>query len=151
MDWWIGTVQGDLARTMGMRVVALVEEFLGINSELKILQKGGVVSGKILDKIFILDRKHRIKDRLIAAASFAYRQVSNQVNRVQSEMQQKDDGIERGPPRRREFEDGPADGRRPPPRDFDEGTEGRRPPPRDYYDDRRPPPRDYQDRRPPPR
>ncbi|CAB9511588.1 expressed unknown protein [Seminavis robusta] len=80
--------RGDLIRSMGMRVVALCEEFLGINAELEILRKGGVVTGKVLDKLLILDRQHRIKDRLISGATFLFGQISNQVNRVQSDMQQ---------------------------------------------------------------
>jgi hypothetical protein len=128
--------QGDLSRSMGMRVVALCQEFLGINSELEILRKGGVVSGKLLDKALILDRQHRIKDRLISGGSFLVRQISNQVNRVQSEMQlqpvDRQDGRrqvnryneDRDRVRGRDRDDGPVDvdrrrRDRPPPDDAD--------------------------------
>ena len=124
-----------------MRVVALCYEILGINHELDIIRKGGVVAGKILDKIFILDRKHRIKDRLIAAGSFAYRQIYKQINKVQDEMQEepvtgRPDG-RRGPAedtgrpgeRRGRAPDGergpPGERRRPPP---EGGPRNRRPP-----------------------
>jgi len=75
--------KGDLTRSMGMRLVALGEEIFGINTELGLLRKGGVVAGKVFDKILFLDRKHRIKDRLIAGASLAYDQVSSQMNSMQ--------------------------------------------------------------------
>lgn len=65
---------------MGMRVVALVEEFLEINNELRVIQKLGTVSGKILDKILILDRKHRIKDRIAGGITYVYNQVSRAAN-----------------------------------------------------------------------
>ena len=77
-----------MTRSMGMRVVALCEEMLRINTDLEILSKGGVVSGKIFNKIMFLDSKHRIKDRIVAGASFAAGQIANQMNRVQNDMNQ---------------------------------------------------------------
>ena len=148
---------------MGMRVVALCEEMLGINSELQILRKGGVVSGRVLDKVFILDRKHRIKDRLIAGATFAYGQISSQMNRVQSDMNRGDDkdgDNRRGEPSSGRDEPGRGrpgddDHRRGRPRHEDAWRRGAREDDdrrgrRDDYDDRREPPRkrdDYGDRR----
>ena len=85
------TANGDLARSMGMRVVSLLEEVWIINSELNIMSKLGVVSGKIFDHIMILDRKHRIKDKIVTIVSFAYVQVARTVQNVQSEMGQDDE------------------------------------------------------------
>lgn len=135
---------------MGMRVVALCYEMLGINTELDIVRKGGVVTGKILDKLFILDRKHRIKDRMIAGLTFAYHQIYNQINKAQTEMQEEPvpgPGSRRGPAR----DTGrPSDrgGRRP----LDSagpGPEKRRSLPDERESDwRRPPPYEDEDRRP---
>jgi len=110
--------RGDLARSMGMRVVSLGQEAIGINRELELLSKLGVVSGKILDKILILDRKHRIKDRLIAGFSWVYEQVSRTAAEVQNDMQAPS---EEPPERRRREGD-----RRPPPRDDREDDDRRR-------------------------
>lgn len=141
---------------MGMRVVALVEEFLGINTELEILSKGGVVSGKIFNKIMFLDSKHRIKDRIVAGASFAAGQISNQMNRVQSDMKQEggsDEKIREGGGRQPGGRDEPDRGRsreedndrRGRPRDDGNDMRGSRDDPsrrsEDFGDRRGPPPR----------
>jgi hypothetical protein len=85
------TANGDLARTMGMRVVSLFEEVLSINDDLKIMSKVGVVAGKILDKVLVLDRKHKIKDKLIRGFSWAYDQVSRTAEQVQTDSRMRDD------------------------------------------------------------
>jgi hypothetical protein len=74
--------RGDLCRSMGMRLVAVVEELLDINAELKVVQKSGVVAGRILDKILILDRKHSIKDRIASALTFMYEQIASATGRM---------------------------------------------------------------------
>ena len=81
--------RGDLIRTMGMRVVALLGEAIDINSELRVARKVGVVGGKLLDKMLILDRKHRIKDKILSGASWAYEKVSSTASQVQEDMQEK--------------------------------------------------------------
>ena len=58
--------RGDLGRSMGMRIVGLVQLVLAINSELRILGKSATVGGLIFDKFMIMDRKHRIKDKIVA-------------------------------------------------------------------------------------
>jgi len=135
-----GTAQGDLARTMGMRIVALIEEVLDINAELRVVQKLGTVSGKILDKILILDRKHRIKDRIISGVSFAYNQISRAARQEQTDFgdERRDDG----PPRRREG------GRRGP--RMDESRPNRGPRFDELRQDPRDSPRDAEGREPPP-
>ena len=144
---------------MGMRVVALCEEFLGINSELEILRKGGVVSGKILDKVLILDRQHRIKDRLIAGGTFLFRQVSNQINRVQSDMQPQPDRRQDGTQRGDRYDDYRDNGRGRGDRPVDGDRRGRDAPPSyaDRHTSRRedgdmgiPPRRQESERRPEP-
>jgi len=67
--------RGDLGRSMGMRVVGLVQLILAINSELRILGKTAKVSGLIFDKIMIMDRKHRIKDKIAAICKWGYEKV----------------------------------------------------------------------------
>ena len=74
------TARGDLARVMGARVVALLQEMLDINAELQVLSKLGVVSSKVLDKILILDRKHGLRDRIVGGFNFVYTQVTNAMN-----------------------------------------------------------------------
>lgn len=91
--------RGDLMRTMGMRVVALAGEAIDINAELKIARKVSVVAGKLLDKALILDRKHRIKDKLVSGASWVYDKVSATVSNVQNDMNQEEDEV--NPDRRR--------------------------------------------------
>jgi len=139
--------RGDLARTMGMRVVAVGQEFLEINRQLDLLQKSATVSGKILDKLLILDRKHRIKDRIISGATFLYDQAMKAANQRQATDDDRgrgrgpgrgayDEGRRRGPPddwreqdrRRPPMRDRPPpDDRRPPPEYRGDGARGRRP------------------------
>lgn len=84
------SARGDLCRSMGMRLVAVIEELLDINAELKVVQKAGVVAGKILDKILILDRKHSIKDRIASALTFMYEQVASATGRMDRRRDDKD-------------------------------------------------------------
>lgn len=83
--------RGDLVRTMGMRVVALIGEAIEINYDLNIARKTAVVSGKIVDKLLILDRKHRIKDKVWSGMSWVYDKVSTATSRVQNDIQQRQD------------------------------------------------------------
>jgi hypothetical protein len=123
------TANGDLARCMGMRVVAVAREAWTLQSELRLLSKFGTVSGKIADKLLILDRKHRIKDRVISGATFLYEQVMRAAQQQSSPQAEPDEHRRRRPDR-------PP----PPPQDYDgfsppypdEGREA------DY--DRHPPP-----------
>ncbi|KAL3792513.1 hypothetical protein HJC23_008435 [Cyclotella cryptica] len=78
--------RGDLGRTMGMRVVGMIQLVLSINSELRILSKAGTVGGLIFDKIMIMDRKHRIKDKIIALCRWAYDKVSNTAAEMQADL-----------------------------------------------------------------
>eukprot|EP00979_Chaetoceros_neogracilis_P010649 scaffold2544_cov269-Chaetoceros_neogracile.AAC.3 len=95
--------RGDLIRTMGMRVVALVGEALRINSDLDVPRKVARVAGRTFDKLMILDRKHRIKDRIVQGGTWAYARVSNSAARVKKDM---DEGKERGMGRGDESDDG---------------------------------------------
>jgi hypothetical protein len=78
--------RGDLGRSMGMRVVGLAQLVLAINSDLNILGKVGTVSGLIFDKVMIMDRKHRIKDKIVATCKFFYDKVSKAAEEMQDEM-----------------------------------------------------------------
>ncbi len=125
---------------------SLLEEVVAINAQLRILSKGATVSGKIFDKIMILDRKHRIKDKIVTVFSFAYDAVSKTASKVQSDMKDDDDDDNRGGERTR----GDArrgDDRRGEPRRRDEGwrNEPRR------SDERREPDNDVGGRRDEPR
>jgi len=98
--------RGDLIRTMGMRVVALVGEALRINSDLDVARKVGRVAGRIFDKMMILDRKHKIKDRITQGASWAYERVSSTASRVKDDMQEGKEGDRgRGEDRNDRFRD----------------------------------------------
>ncbi|KAL7535393.1 hypothetical protein ACHAXR_006462 [Thalassiosira sp. AJA248-18] len=78
--------RGDLGRSMGMRVVGLVQVILAINSDLRILGKAATVGGLIFDKFMIMDRKHRIKDKIVAICKWGYDKVSRTAQQVQEEM-----------------------------------------------------------------
>lgn len=78
--------RGDVMRSMGARVVAVGSVVVDINKELKLMSKTMVVAGKVLDKILILDRKHKIKDRIVTGATFLYEQVSGAAKQMQSDM-----------------------------------------------------------------
>jgi hypothetical protein len=80
--------RGDLIRAMGMKVVALIGEAIVINSELRVARKVARVGGKIFDKMMILDSKHRIKDRIVKGASWAYERASNTAARVQEDVKE---------------------------------------------------------------
>ena len=135
------TANGDLARCMGMRVVAVAQEAWTLQSELHLLSKFGTVAGKIADKLLILDRKHRIKDRVISSASFLYEQVM----RAAQQQQQPEAAPNEPPEYRRRRPDRPPPPPPPPPQGYDDGF----PPPypeesQEGGYDRRPPP-NYRD------
>ena len=79
--------RGDLGRSMGMRMVGLGKVALEINSELSILRKGATVGGLIFDKIMVMDRKHRIKDKLASIFNWGYEKASSTFQQVQTDMQ----------------------------------------------------------------
>eukprot|EP00934_Nitzschia_sp_Nitz4_P008215 Nitzschia sp. Nitz4//scaffold208_size52459//14211//15336//NITZ4_006808-RA/size52459-augustus-gene-0.2-mRNA-1//1//CDS//3329541645//8205//frame0 len=58
-------LRGDICRLMGMRVVAWVQAWIQIQRQLDILPKTMVVFSRILDRLLILDRQHRLRDRLM--------------------------------------------------------------------------------------
>ncbi|KAL3779733.1 hypothetical protein ACHAWO_011590 [Cyclotella atomus] len=78
--------RGDLGRTMGMRVVGLLQLVLKINTELRILGKAATVGGLIFDKLMIMDRKHRIKDKIVAICRWGYDKVSNTAAEMQADL-----------------------------------------------------------------
>lgn len=83
---WFGTARtstGDLVRTIGMRVVSLVEEVWGIQSQLHVAPKVGNVANLLLDHILVLDRKHQIKHRIwkgVTWASMAMTRVKDKLS-----------------------------------------------------------------------
>lgn len=79
--------RGDLGRTMGMRLVGLIQVVLAINSELRILGKAATVGGLIFDKVMIMDRKHRIKDKIVAICKWGYDKVSKTAEQVKEDLQ----------------------------------------------------------------
>jgi hypothetical protein len=79
--------RGDLGRTMGMRVVGLIQLIFTINAELRILGKAATVGGLIFDKIMIMDRKHRIKDKIVAICKWGYDKVSNTAAEMQADLE----------------------------------------------------------------
>lgn len=133
--------QGDLGRTMGMRIVALLQVVLSIQNELRILGKAATVGGLIFDKMMIFDRKHRVKDKFVAVCKYMYDKVARTADLVQEDMQ--DDRRDRDrdrPPRRDDYDDDDRRDRRPPRREVFDDDRRDRPPRRDRDrrdDDRR--------------
>lgn len=78
--------RGDLGRTMGMRVVGFLQLILRINTELRILAKAATVGGLIFDKFMIMDRKHRIKDKIVAICKWGYDRVSTTAAEMQADL-----------------------------------------------------------------
>jgi hypothetical protein len=70
---------GSVARCMGMRVVALVRTSVQVERELQLGRHSAAVAGKLLDTLLILDRKHRLKDKLVAVTSW----IMNTIARIQ--------------------------------------------------------------------
>lgn len=91
---WQNSHRGDLARTMGMRVVRAVTELWEIQADLQIIPKATVVSSQIIDKAMILDRKHRVKDKFLSLASKGYAQASKVAEQIQQQQRggNKNDG-----------------------------------------------------------
>ena len=83
---WQNSHRGDLARTMGMRVVRAVTELWEIQADLQIIPKATVVSSQVIDKAMILDRKHRVKDRFLSFANKGYAQASKVAEQIQKQQ-----------------------------------------------------------------
>lgn len=83
---WQNSHRGDLARTMGMRVVRAVSELWEIQADLQIIPKATVVSSQVIDKAMILDRKHRVKDRFLSLANKSYAQASQVAEQIQKQQ-----------------------------------------------------------------
>jgi len=69
------TARGDLARTVGARVVALLRESAAINRELRVLPACGAVAEVVWDRLLFLDRQHRIRDKVTGAVGWMYQQA----------------------------------------------------------------------------
>ena len=76
-------------------MVSLTAELVEINSELEILSKLQTVCGKIFDKLLILDRKHRIKDKLVTTLQWIYSKASSAAQQVQTDMQEREEAQSR--------------------------------------------------------
>ena len=79
--------RGDLGRAMGMRLVGLVREAMAINSDLRILGKTATVGGHVFDKLMIMDKKHRIKDKIVAIFKWGHDKIATTAEQVKDEMQ----------------------------------------------------------------
>ena len=75
--------RGDLARTMGMRLVALIQELWNIQATLGIIPKAAIVSSQIIDKCMILDNQHKVKDKFLRLVNAGYEQILQTADRVQ--------------------------------------------------------------------
>jgi hypothetical protein len=71
----LSSPRGDLCRTLGMRVVAILQELWEIQADLKMIPKAAVVASQVLDKAMIFDRKHKVKDRFLSLVTKGYEQV----------------------------------------------------------------------------
>lgn len=65
----------NVARCMGMRIVATVLYSLSAQKSLQLGHKTARLSSKLLDKILILDRQHSIRDKIGAAFTNVYETV----------------------------------------------------------------------------
>lgn len=83
---WQESHRGDLARTMGMRVVRGATELWEIQADLQIIPKATVVSSQMIDKVMILDRKHRVKDRFLSLANKGYAQATKVADQIQQQQ-----------------------------------------------------------------
>ncbi|CAJ1960487.1 unnamed protein product [Cylindrotheca closterium] len=75
----LSSAKGDLCRTMGMRIVALLQELWHIQTELRIIPKAAVVTSQVIDKMMLFDRQHRIKDRFLSLATRAYEKITSEI------------------------------------------------------------------------
>ncbi len=142
---WQNSHRGDLARTMGMRVVRAVTELWEIQADLQIIPKATVVSSQVIDKAMILDRKHRVKDRFLSFANKGYEQVSKVAEQVQKQQRGRNDDGNNDRDRRGRRGDEEGDFRRGDRRDQDgRDRDGRD---RDWSRDRRDSGRDREDDR----
>jgi hypothetical protein len=145
------TPRGDLCRIMGMRVVAGGQTLLQVLNELDVPRQTGVVTNLIMGWLLILDRQHKIKDRLIQAAAWVYAFAMRRLGQLQRDYQQstavpepRSEGVpRRRPPSAGAVREDETMGRR---YDGPEGRPGEGAPRR-----RGPPPPDDAFRRPPPR
>ena len=96
--------KGNLVRSLGLRAAALAGEAWNIQDELAIGPKAGKVASRLLDKLLILDRKHRLKDKIVGVSGWAFEQVSRAVSQVQESRDEDDDRLSRRGDRRR-YED----------------------------------------------
>lgn len=72
--------RGDLARCVGMRVVALMQETATLNRELQIVPKCLGFAEAVWDRLLFLDRQHRLKDRVGRAVSWIYEKTTSVIN-----------------------------------------------------------------------
>jgi hypothetical protein len=123
--------RGDFGRLLGMRLVALIKLLLKTNAELRITQQTGFVAGEILDKLLVLDRKHRVREQLGRTIQFLYRQTTQTMSSVSSNVQQRQRDRDSNTEIRGADNGGRRTMRRPPPSRNDErDSDQRRPPPR---------------------
>lgn len=111
----LSSARGDLCRCMGMRVVQLSTELWDIQGDLRLWPKLGMASSQLLDKLLILDRKHKIKDRLVTVVSKIYEQVQSSTSGgggITRQEERQRERVERDPARR-PFEQRPPPRRRP--------------------------------------
>eukprot|EP00536_Pseudo-nitzschia_multiseries_P015484 jgi/Psemu1/42772/gm1.42772_g len=92
---WQESYRGDLARTMGMRVVRAVSELWEIQADLQIIPKATVVSSQMIDRAMILDRKHKVKDRFLSLANSSYARATKVAEQIQQQQRGGKDGENR--------------------------------------------------------
>lgn len=82
------SAQGDLCRCLGMRLVAGGQLTVRLNRELELVPRAAAVGSHVLDRLLVLDRQHRIRDQLGAAASMLYDQCAAVLRDLQQQSQQ---------------------------------------------------------------
>ena len=60
---------------------------MAINTDLHILGKTATVGGHVFDKLIIMDKKLRIKDKIVAIFKWGYDKIATTAEQVKDEMQ----------------------------------------------------------------
>lgn len=81
------TAYGDLIRVAAMRVVAAAVVFYRISQELKLGPQSVALATTLFDTILVMDRQHRIRDRLGSIIMIVYDQILRLIQQFQNQSQ----------------------------------------------------------------
>lgn len=115
--------RGDLARTVGMRGVALLRETARLNRELHVVPKTMRFTEAVWDRLLFLDKQHRLKDRVVRIVSWMYTKATSAIQQPENKDDDgpqpndgnagdyNENGARRAPPRPRNYPNPGSDGR----------------------------------------